>query len=86
MFELLAFSIIGVWIGAATGLIPGVHPNTIIFVSVPIYLSSEMEFMSYAGLLIGCSVSHTFHNFVPSIYLRSPTLLRPTELSSRPEI
>lgn len=72
MLDLLSLALLGVLIGAFTGIVPGIHPNTVIFTSLPIYLSTGIDFLSYAALISGLSVSHTFHDFLPSIYLQAP--------------
>lgn len=61
--------LVGCLAGAATGMIPGIHPNTVVFSSLPVYLSSGFDFLSFACLITGISVSHTFHDFLPSIFL-----------------
>jgi putative membrane protein len=72
MIDLLSLALVGVLLGVLTGIVPGIHPNTVIFSSLPIYISTEIEFLSYAALIAGLSVSHTFHDFLPSIYLQAP--------------
>jgi putative membrane protein len=72
MLDLISLALIGILIGAFTGIVPGIHPNTVIFTSIPFYLSTEIGFMSYAAFIAGLSVSHTFHDFLPSIYLQAP--------------
>ncbi|MFB6100168.1 MAG: tripartite tricarboxylate transporter permease [Candidatus Nanohalobium sp.] len=72
MLDLISLALIGVLAGAFTGIVPGIHPNTVIFTSIPFYLSTSMAFMSYAAFISGLSVSHTFHDFLPSIYMQAP--------------
>ena len=72
MLEYLAYGLTGVLIGLVTGLIPGLHPNSVIFGSLPLYLVSGLDFMVYACLVSGLSVSHTFHDFIPAFYLQAP--------------
>lgn len=72
MLEMLAYGMTGVLLGVLTGLIPGIHPNTVIFTSIPFYLGSGIDFMLYAALISGLSVSHTFHDFIPAFYLQAP--------------
>ncbi|WP_414838369.1 tripartite tricarboxylate transporter permease [Candidatus Nanosalina sp. VS9-1] len=69
---LLLFSALGIAAGVATGLIPGIHPNTVIFTTVPFYLGSGTGLGAYAVFLSAISVSHTFHDFLPAIFLSSP--------------
>jgi putative membrane protein len=72
MLDLVSLALIGVLAGVLTGLIPGIHPNTVIFGSMPLYFSSGFGFMSYAAFISGMSISHTFHDFLPSIYMQAP--------------
>ncbi|MFB6158148.1 MAG: tripartite tricarboxylate transporter permease [Candidatus Nanohalobium sp.] len=82
MIDLLSLGLAGVLAGALTGVTPGIHPNTVIFSSIPFYLSSGLELVSYAAFVSGISISHTFHDFIPSIYLQAPEAS--TALSSMP--
>ncbi|MBC5792945.1 MAG: tripartite tricarboxylate transporter permease [Nanohaloarchaea archaeon] len=68
----LGLAVLGVFAGVFTGLTPGIHPNTVIFTSLPFYLGSSIEFMYYLSFIAGLSVSHTFHDFLPSIFLGVP--------------
>ena len=72
MLDLISLGLIGVLAGAFTGIVPGIHPNTVIFSSIPFYLSTNTAFMAYAAFISGLSVSHTFHDFLPSIYMQAP--------------
>jgi putative membrane protein len=82
MLDLISLALIGVLAGVFTGFVPGVHPNTVIFSSIPIYFSSGLGFMSYAAFISGMSISHTFHDFLPSIYMQAPDA--DTALSTMP--
>lgn len=73
MLDLVAVTAIGVLAGSFTGMIPGLHPNTVIFSSLPIYLVAGTDFMMYICFISGLSVSHTFHDFLPAIYLNAPS-------------
>jgi putative membrane protein len=72
MFSLLLFTLGGVAAGVFTGLVPGIHPNTVIFTAVPYYLSSGIETMHFVAFLTGMSVSHTFHDFLPAFFISAP--------------
>ena len=82
MLDLLSLALLGILLGAFTGITPGIHPNTVIFTSLPVYLGTGIDFISYAALISGLSVSHTFHDFLPSIYLQAPNAN--TALSTMP--
>jgi putative membrane protein len=72
MIDYLVIILLGVAAGVFTGLVPGIHPNTVIFGSMPFYFYSEIEFLSYLSFIAGLSVSHTFHDFLPAIFLSAP--------------
>lgn len=72
MIEYLGIILLGVAAGIFTGLVPGIHPNTVIFGSMPFYFYSNIGFLSYLSFIAGLSVSHTFHDFLPAIFLSAP--------------
>lgn len=72
MVEYILIILLGVIAGIFTGLIPGIHPNTVIFSSMPFYFYSDIGFLSYLSFIAGLSVSHTFHDFLPAIFLSAP--------------
>ncbi|MFB6190493.1 MAG: tripartite tricarboxylate transporter permease [Candidatus Nanohaloarchaea archaeon] len=72
MLDYLALLSAGVALGVLTGLVPGIHPNTVIFTSLPIYFNYDIGLTSYMSVVAGLSVSHTFHDFLPAIFLGAP--------------
>ncbi|MFQ3274968.1 MAG: putative membrane protein [Candidatus Nanohaloarchaea archaeon] len=72
MLEILALILLGVLVGVFTGLTPGIHPNTVIFALMPFYFAFDINFGFYASFISGVSLSHTFHDFIPSIFLGVP--------------
>lgn len=72
VLELIAAGLTGVGVGVFTGIVPGIHPNTVIFGSLPLYPESGLDFLVFAAFVTGLSVSHTFHDFLPSIFLGVP--------------
>lgn len=72
MIEYIPIILAGVVVGVFTGLVPGIHPNTVIFGSMPFYFGSGIDFLSYLSFIAGLSVSHTFHDFLPAIFLSAP--------------
>jgi putative membrane protein len=72
MLEILALIFLGVLVGVFTGLTPGIHPNTVIFALMPFYFAFDISFSFYASFISGVSLSHTFHDFIPSIFLGVP--------------
>lgn len=72
MIEYLVILGLGTVTGVFTGLLPGIHPNTVVFLSLPLYFSSGIGFPIYGSFLSGMIVSHTFHDFLPAIFLGIP--------------
>lgn len=72
MLEYLVILLLGVAAGVFTGVVPGIHPNTVIFSSLPLYFYSGMDLVAFMSFLSGMSVSHTFHDFLPAIFLGAP--------------
>lgn len=73
MLELVLATGLGVILGIVTGFIPGIHPNTVVFSSFPLYFSLKISFPIYVCFIAGLSVCHTFHDFLPAIYLNAPS-------------
>ncbi|MBB6067289.1 TctA family transporter [Methanococcus maripaludis] len=70
MINKLFFLIFGIATGTITGLIPGIHPNTIIPISMVLfpYFGSS----NYFSFLIGLLISHYFLNYIPSAFIGVP--------------
>lgn len=58
-------SLIGIFLGCLTGLIPGIHPNTI----ASLYSSANSE---EAVILVSMLVTHTFLNIIPATFVGVP--------------
>lgn len=74
MFDLILACIIGVLCGTITGLIPGIHVNT---VGAFIFASSTFLLASYSPeilcvFLISMAISHALMEFIPSMFLGVP--------------
>lgn len=71
MFEILLFAILGTLVGIVTGLVPGLHINTLIPVlfSIP-FLAQNPEIFSIFLICLG--VAQIFTSFIPSIFLGAP--------------
>ncbi len=72
MIYYLVILLLGVATGTLTGLLPGLHPNTIVFSTLPFYFSTEVDYIVYSSFIAGLSVSHTFHDFLPAIFIGAP--------------
>ena len=75
---------LGVAAGIFTGLIPGVHPNTVVFTTIPFYFIYRPEFSLFMAFISGLSISHTLHDFLPALFLKAPEA--ESALSSLPGI
>jgi len=75
LIELTIALIIGVVIGSITGLTPGIHINLVAF-----FLLSLVTAGYFAGIssiilvvfIVSLSITHTFIDFIPSIFLGAP--------------
>lgn len=86
LFLVLLFCFLGVITGIATGLLPGLHVNNIaiILLSLSGIILSAFSFLQAYGVsqdfilvlicifIISTSISHTFHDVIPSTFLGAP--------------
>ena len=80
------FCLLGVLTGIATGLLPGLHVNNItlillslsgaiisLFTFLQTYnLSEQFIFLLIAVFIVSLSISHTFHDCIPTTFLGAP--------------
>lgn len=73
LLELILALILGCLFGTLTGLSPGIHINLIsaILVSSLAYFSN-LPLISLAVFIVSMSITHTFLDFIPSIFLGAP--------------
>lgn len=65
---------IGIMLGVITGITPGLHINlvaTTMFSLSPL-LSNYLSPINIAVILVSMSITHTFLDFIPSIFLGAP--------------
>ena len=81
---IIIFCISGVCMGILTGLLPGLHVNnialillslsgTIVAIASPLNsygISNEFILLLIAGFIIAVSVSHTFHDVIPTTFIQ----------------
>ncbi len=74
LIEILLAILIGCFLGIITGLTPGVHINlvAVIILSLTPFLSQHVSILTLAILIIAMSVTHTFLDAIPSIFLGAP--------------
>jgi len=72
--EILVAIAFGILAGIITGLIPGVHINlvSIILLSMAPLLLGYASIMSLGVFIISMAVTHTFLDFIPSVFLGAP--------------
>ena len=83
LFLVILFCVLGVLTGVATGLLPGLHVNNIaiILLSLSGVIIAGFSFLYSYGVsedfilvlicvfIISTSISHTFHDVIPSTFL-----------------
>lgn len=74
LLELIIFLIIGIGCGIFTGLSPGIHINLIgaIIVSSSSSIFSSIIPIYLIVFIVSMSITHTFVDFIPSIFLGAP--------------
>lgn len=74
LFEILIAILLGVTAGIFTGLIPGVHINLVgvLMLSSSAFLLQYFSPLSLALFVVAMSVTHTFLDAIPSIFLGAP--------------
>ncbi len=74
LIEILIAVIIGCFLGIITGLTPGVHINlvAVVILSLSAFLSNYVSLLTLAIVIIAMSVTHTFLDAIPSIFLGAP--------------
>lgn len=81
------FTLIGVLFGIITGLVPGIHVNTVaalilifapaftgfaVMISLPLGISPEYAAVLVSAMIIGNLITHTFLDFIPSALFGAP--------------
>ncbi|MHC1630797.1 MAG: tripartite tricarboxylate transporter permease [Methanotrichaceae archaeon] len=73
---LLAFSVLaGFLLGICSGLIPGLHTNNfaaLLLAISPVFLSLYLEPYHLAAVILASSISHTFLDIIPSVFIGAP--------------
>lgn len=71
--EILFFTFLGIALGVLTGLIPGLHPNTIfVMVVSSAFFLAGLPVACVLAFVISLAVSNTFTDFLPSIIFGAP--------------
>lgn len=83
---IIIFCILGTLLGIITGLLPGLHVNnvalimlslssTIVAFCTPLFIygiSEQFILVLIAGFMISLSISHSFHDTIPSTFIGAP--------------
>jgi putative membrane protein len=83
---IIIFCITGVFLGIITGLLPGLHVNNVALIMLslssaivticsPLFtygISEQFILMIIAGFMISVSISHSFHDTIPSTFIGAP--------------
>ncbi len=82
--EIILFLALGILAGTFTGLIPGIHMNLVGVTLISVYASilSGLNPLFLAVFITSMAMSHTFIDFIPSVFLGCPDT--DTELSVLP--
>lgn len=72
MIDFLFLALLGCLLGVVTGLTPGLHVNTIAIIGLSIFPSLSISPLQFAVVMVGMSVTHTFLDFIPAIFLGVP--------------
>ena len=78
----IIFSLVGCALGLCTGLIPGIHVNTLASLLLAAYSSIQLMLLDFipegyapvavCSLIMSASVVHSFVDFVPSVFIGAP--------------
>jgi len=75
LIEIFLALLIGIILGSITGLTPGIHINLVAFFLLSLVTSGYFAGISpiiLAVFIVALSISHTFIDFIPSIFLGAP--------------
>ncbi|RLG71737.1 MAG: hypothetical protein DRO11_03780 [Methanobacteriota archaeon] len=72
--EIVVFIVVGAGIASITGCIPGMHVNNLIAAILPLipFLLHYISPLAVVALIISMATTHTFVNFIPSVFLGAP--------------
>ncbi len=84
LIQIILALVLGLFAGTLTGLAPGIHINlvSVILVSLSVSVFSEVSLVYLAVFIAAMAITHTFVDFIPSIFLGAPE--DGTELSVLP--
>jgi putative membrane protein len=72
MIEYLFLALIGCGLGVVTGIIPGLHVNTVAVIGFGTYASLGLNDLGFVVILTSLSITHAFLDYLPAIFLGAP--------------
>jgi putative membrane protein len=74
ILQIIGALLLGILFGIFTGLIPGIHVNTlgVLIVALSVYIIEYIDPIILACFIAAISITHTFLDFIPGIFLGSP--------------
>ena len=72
MLEYVFLALIGCAIGVVTGLIPGLHVNTVAVMGFGTYVALGLTPLDFVIILTAVSITHAFLDYIPAIFLGAP--------------
>ena len=84
MIQIILALFSGILFGTITGLTPGIHVNLVgaFLVTLSATILSSVNSLSLVVFIVAMAITHTFLDFIPSIFLGCPDT--DTELSVLP--
>jgi len=82
MFDVLAFTALGVALGIFTGFLPGIHVNNLTPMLLALAVGSAFAPMTLAAAIVAMTITNTFISYIPATFLGAPE--PGTELSVLP--
>lgn len=82
MISLFFIILLGTAAGIFTGLIPGIHIDLVAVIIIPFAITSKIPPNLFVVFIISMAITHTFVDFIPSIFLGAPS--EDTALSTLP--
>ena len=81
---IIIFCVLGILLGIITGLLPGLHVNNVALIMLsassaivaffsPLYtygISEQFILILIAGFMISLSISHSFHDTIPTTFIQ----------------
>lgn len=72
MLEIVFYALLGVLFGTFTGIAPGIHINTVCVVVLGLFYKYSLDPVNLSVFVVSLGVTHSFVDFVPSVYLGAP--------------